>query len=168
MYWSLRECTTLWEWLPTMSRDGARLRAPAQSVLPPPVSKWNCRQPDKRAFWYSILSSMLCVEVAPNHRSRISSPNTNVSHLKKTPDLGSYDSTMNISEHWWPVSPSAGWRECMGVKTPSRNKEALARRLLEQTREPHYKGYCIGSVLLEPSHRYSISVPSLIQGEWIY
>nr|XP_023847766.1 ankyrin repeat and fibronectin type-III domain-containing protein 1-like [Salvelinus alpinus] len=58
-----------------------------------------------------------------------------------------------------PVSATpSSWRECMGVKTPSRNKEALARRLLEQTREPHYKGYCIESSKPQsPSKRLSMS-----------
>ncbi|XP_031683453.1 ankyrin repeat and fibronectin type-III domain-containing protein 1 [Oncorhynchus kisutch] len=58
-----------------------------------------------------------------------------------------------------PVSAApSSWRECMGVKTPSRNKEALARRLLEQTREPHYKGYCIESCKPQsPSKRLSMS-----------
>uniref|UniRef100_A0A674CJ61 Ankyrin repeat and fibronectin type-III domain-containing protein 1-like n=1 Tax=Salmo trutta TaxID=8032 RepID=A0A674CJ61_SALTR len=58
-----------------------------------------------------------------------------------------------------PVSAApSSWRECMGGKTPSRNKEALARRLLEQTREPHYKGYCIESSKPQsPSKRLSMS-----------
>ncbi|KAG7460025.1 hypothetical protein MATL_G00216970 [Megalops atlanticus] len=45
-----------------------------------------------------------------------------------------------------PVSAApSSWRECSGVKVRSRNHEAGTRRLLEQIREPHYRGYCIES-----------------------
>ncbi|KAI3360126.1 hypothetical protein L3Q82_014443 [Scortum barcoo] len=44
-----------------------------------------------------------------------------------------------------PVSAApSSWRECIGVKSQFRNQEALARKLLEDAREPNYRGYCIG------------------------
>ncbi|KAI1884575.1 hypothetical protein AGOR_G00227800 [Albula goreensis] len=51
---------------------------------------------------------------------------------------------------WGPAQSSSpvcaapsSWRECSGVKLRSRQQEAGVRRLLEQIREPHYRGYCI-------------------------
>lgn len=37
-----------------------------------------------------------------------------------------------------------GWRECVGVKSQLRNHEGLVRKLLEDAREPTYRGFCIG------------------------
>ncbi|KAL0992972.1 hypothetical protein UPYG_G00101670 [Umbra pygmaea] len=43
-----------------------------------------------------------------------------------------------------PVSAApSSWKECVGVKTPNRKKETLVRRLVDQTRQPQYRGYCI-------------------------
>lgn len=42
-------------------------------------------------------------------------------------------------------SSFAGWRECTGVKSQFRNHEALVKKLLEDAREPHYRGFCIGN-----------------------
>ncbi|KAK2833803.1 hypothetical protein Q5P01_017692 [Channa striata] len=45
-----------------------------------------------------------------------------------------------------PVSAApSSWRECAGVKSQFRNREELVRKLLEDAREPHYRGYCIES-----------------------
>ncbi|KAJ7992622.1 hypothetical protein DPEC_G00280590 [Dallia pectoralis] len=42
-----------------------------------------------------------------------------------------------------PVSAApSSWTECVGVKPPSKNKEARVKSLLEQTRDPHYRGIC--------------------------
>lgn len=85
----------------------------------------------------------------------------------------------------------AGWRECVGVKAQFRNHESLVRKLLEDAREPQYRGYCIGKqvcpqwVLLVRINKaivqvffkccctlnlnydvFSSSVWSLLQGEW--
>lgn len=38
-----RECNTLWEWVPSMWKDGARLSAQLQPAPPPPVSILNCK-----------------------------------------------------------------------------------------------------------------------------
>ncbi|XP_062334365.1 ankyrin repeat and fibronectin type-III domain-containing protein 1-like [Osmerus eperlanus] len=55
------------------------------------------------------------------------------------------------------AAPSS-WRECVGVKANCMNQEAVVRKLLEQTREPHYRGYCIeGSRFSCPSKRLSVS-----------
>ncbi|XP_071396038.1 ankyrin repeat and fibronectin type-III domain-containing protein 1 [Centroberyx affinis] len=58
-----------------------------------------------------------------------------------------------------PVSAApSSWRECIGVKSQLRNQEGLVRKLLEQTREPHYRGYCIESSKPQsPSKRLSVS-----------
>ncbi|XP_029913039.1 ankyrin repeat and fibronectin type-III domain-containing protein 1 [Myripristis murdjan] len=58
-----------------------------------------------------------------------------------------------------PVSAApSSWRECTGVKSQLRNQEGLVRKLLEQTREPHYRGYCIESSKPQsPSKRLSMS-----------
>ncbi|KAM3864406.1 ankyrin repeat and fibronectin type-III domain-containing protein 1 [Diretmus argenteus] len=58
-----------------------------------------------------------------------------------------------------PVSAApSSWRECIGVKSQLRNQEGLVRKLLEQTREPDYKGYCIESSKPQsPSKRLSVS-----------
>ncbi|KAM6957745.1 ankyrin repeat and fibronectin type-III domain-containing protein 1 [Aplochiton taeniatus] len=54
------------------------------------------------------------------------------------------------------AAPSS-WRECVGVK-PHSNQEALLSKLLEQTREPHYRGYCMESSKSQsPSKRLSVS-----------
>ncbi|XP_034150954.1 ankyrin repeat and fibronectin type-III domain-containing protein 1 isoform X2 [Esox lucius] len=43
-----------------------------------------------------------------------------------------------------PVSAApSSWKECIGVKHLSGNKETLVSRLLEQTREPRYRGFCL-------------------------
>ncbi|XP_064171550.1 ankyrin repeat and fibronectin type-III domain-containing protein 1-like [Anguilla rostrata] len=55
------------------------------------------------------------------------------------------------------AAPSS-WRECVGVKVRSKQPEAGVRRLLEQIREPHYRGYCIESSRQQsPSKRLSVS-----------
>ncbi|XP_067088868.1 ankyrin repeat and fibronectin type-III domain-containing protein 1-like [Osmerus mordax] len=55
------------------------------------------------------------------------------------------------------AAPSS-WRECVGVKANCMNQEAVVRKILEQTREPHYRGYCIeGSRFSCPSKRLSVS-----------
>lgn len=43
------------------------------------------------------------------------------------------------------LSSRAGWRECIGVKSQFRNHEALVRKLLDDAKEPHYRGFCIGN-----------------------
>ncbi|KAM9843749.1 ankyrin repeat and fibronectin type-III domain-containing protein 1 [Aulostomus maculatus] len=43
-----------------------------------------------------------------------------------------------------PVSAApSSWRECIGVKSQIRNHDGLVRKLLEDAREPQYRGYCI-------------------------
>ncbi|XP_030262289.1 ankyrin repeat and fibronectin type-III domain-containing protein 1 [Sparus aurata] len=55
------------------------------------------------------------------------------------------------------VAPSS-WRECTGVKSQFRNHEALVKKLLEDAREPHYRGFCIESSKPQsPSKRLSVS-----------
>ncbi|XP_070779339.1 ankyrin repeat and fibronectin type-III domain-containing protein 1 [Enoplosus armatus] len=55
------------------------------------------------------------------------------------------------------AAPSS-WRECIGVKSQFRNHEGLVRKLLEDAREPHYRGYCIESSKPQsPSKRLSVS-----------
>ncbi|XP_029365170.1 ankyrin repeat and fibronectin type-III domain-containing protein 1 [Echeneis naucrates] len=58
-----------------------------------------------------------------------------------------------------PVSAApSSWRECMGVKSQFRNHETIVRKLLEDTREPHHRGYCIeNSKPQSPSKRLSVS-----------
>ncbi|XP_040047416.2 ankyrin repeat and fibronectin type-III domain-containing protein 1 [Gasterosteus aculeatus] len=58
-----------------------------------------------------------------------------------------------------PVSAApSSWRECIGVKSQFRNHEDLVRKLLEDAREPHYKGFCIESSKPQsPSKRLSVS-----------
>ncbi|XP_038550800.1 ankyrin repeat and fibronectin type-III domain-containing protein 1-like [Micropterus salmoides] len=58
-----------------------------------------------------------------------------------------------------PVSAApSSWRECIGVKSQFRNHEGLVRKLLEDAREPHYRGYCIeNSKPQSPSKRLSMS-----------
>ncbi|KAF1379177.1 hypothetical protein PFLUV_G00173360 [Perca fluviatilis] len=58
-----------------------------------------------------------------------------------------------------PVSAApSSWRECIGVKSQFRNHEGLVRKLLEDAREPHYRGYCIESSKPQsPSKRLSVS-----------
>ncbi|XP_055008614.1 ankyrin repeat and fibronectin type-III domain-containing protein 1-like isoform X2 [Boleophthalmus pectinirostris] len=55
------------------------------------------------------------------------------------------------------AAPSS-WRECVGVKSLFRNHEGLVRKLLEDAREPQYRGYCIESCKPQsPSKRLSMS-----------
>ncbi|XP_035511693.1 ankyrin repeat and fibronectin type-III domain-containing protein 1-like [Morone saxatilis] len=55
------------------------------------------------------------------------------------------------------AAPSS-WRECIGVKSQFRNHEGLVRKLLEDAREPHYRGFCIESSKPQsPSKRLSVS-----------
>ncbi|XP_028268767.1 ankyrin repeat and fibronectin type-III domain-containing protein 1 [Parambassis ranga] len=55
------------------------------------------------------------------------------------------------------AAPSS-WRECIGVKSQFRNHEGLVRKLLEDARESHYRGYCIeNSKPQSPSKRLSVS-----------
>ncbi|KAJ8387550.1 hypothetical protein AAFF_G00152460 [Aldrovandia affinis] len=55
------------------------------------------------------------------------------------------------------AAPSS-WRECSGVRVRSRQQEAGVRRLLEQIREPHYRGYCTESSRQQgSSKRLSVS-----------
>ncbi|XP_015248880.1 PREDICTED: ankyrin repeat and fibronectin type-III domain-containing protein 1-like [Cyprinodon variegatus] len=58
-----------------------------------------------------------------------------------------------------PVSAApSSWRECVGVKSLLRNHESLVRKLLEDAKESHYKGYYIdSSKSLSPSKRLSMS-----------
>ncbi|XP_022623217.1 ankyrin repeat and fibronectin type-III domain-containing protein 1-like [Seriola dumerili] len=58
-----------------------------------------------------------------------------------------------------PVSAApSSWRECVGVKSQFRNHEVIVRKLLEDAREPHYRGYCIESLKPQsPSKRLSVS-----------
>ncbi|XP_018523220.1 ankyrin repeat and fibronectin type-III domain-containing protein 1 [Lates calcarifer] len=58
-----------------------------------------------------------------------------------------------------PVSAApSSWRECIGVKSQFRNHEGIVRKLLEDAREPHYRGYCIESSKPQsPSKRLSVS-----------
>ncbi|KAM7386425.1 hypothetical protein PAMA_009172 [Pampus argenteus] len=58
-----------------------------------------------------------------------------------------------------PVSAApSSWRECIGVKSQCRNHEGLVRKLLEDTREPQYRGFCIeNSKPQSPSKRMSMS-----------
>ncbi|CAK6975185.1 ankyrin repeat and fibronectin type-III domain-containing protein 1-like [Scomber scombrus] len=58
-----------------------------------------------------------------------------------------------------PVSAApSSWRECIGVKSQLRNQEGLVRKLLEDAREPHYRGFCIErSKPQSPSKRISMS-----------
>lgn len=58
-----------------------------------------------------------------------------------------------------PVSAApSSWRECIGVKSQFRNHEGLVRKLLEDDRESHYRGYCIESSKPQsPSKRLSVS-----------
>ncbi|XP_031726643.1 ankyrin repeat and fibronectin type-III domain-containing protein 1 [Anarrhichthys ocellatus] len=58
-----------------------------------------------------------------------------------------------------PVSAApSSWRECIGVKSQFRNHEGLVRKLLEDAREPHYRGFCIESSKPQsPSKRLSVS-----------
>ncbi|XP_051571777.1 ankyrin repeat and fibronectin type-III domain-containing protein 1-like isoform X1 [Myxocyprinus asiaticus] len=52
------------------------------------------------------------------------------------------------------VAPSS-WRECSGVKVRIKNHEAAVRRILQQIREPTYRGYCTETV--SSSKRVSVS-----------
>ncbi|KAM9345910.1 ankyrin repeat and fibronectin type-III domain-containing protein 1 [Symphorus nematophorus] len=55
------------------------------------------------------------------------------------------------------AAPSS-WRECIGVKSQLRNHEGLVRKVLEDAREPHYRGFCIESSKPQsPSKRLSVS-----------
>ncbi|XP_013125603.1 ankyrin repeat and fibronectin type-III domain-containing protein 1 isoform X2 [Oreochromis niloticus] len=55
------------------------------------------------------------------------------------------------------AAPSS-WRECDGVKSEFRNHEALVRKLLEDAKESHLRGYCIESSKPQsPSKRLSVS-----------
>uniref|UniRef100_A0A8C6WFQ3 Fibronectin type-III domain-containing protein n=1 Tax=Neogobius melanostomus TaxID=47308 RepID=A0A8C6WFQ3_9GOBI len=55
------------------------------------------------------------------------------------------------------AAPSS-WRECVGVKSQFRNHEGHVRKLLEDAREPQYRGYCIESCKPQsPSKRMSMS-----------
>ncbi|XP_033500136.2 ankyrin repeat and fibronectin type-III domain-containing protein 1 [Epinephelus lanceolatus] len=58
-----------------------------------------------------------------------------------------------------PVSAApSSWRECSGVKSQFRNHEGLVRKLLEDAREPHCRGFCIESSKPQsPSKRLSVS-----------
>uniref|UniRef100_UPI0037E951C8 ankyrin repeat and fibronectin type-III domain-containing protein 1 n=1 Tax=Semicossyphus pulcher TaxID=241346 RepID=UPI0037E951C8 len=58
-----------------------------------------------------------------------------------------------------PVSAApSSWRECTGVKSQLRNHEGLVRKLLEDAREPDYRGFCIESSKPQsPSKRLSVS-----------
>ncbi|XP_040012341.1 ankyrin repeat and fibronectin type-III domain-containing protein 1-like isoform X2 [Xiphias gladius] len=58
-----------------------------------------------------------------------------------------------------PVSAApSSWRECTGVKSQLRNHEGLVRKVLEDARQPHYRGYCIESSKPQsPSKRLSVS-----------
>ncbi|CAJ1075806.1 ankyrin repeat and fibronectin type-III domain-containing protein 1-like [Xyrichtys novacula] len=58
-----------------------------------------------------------------------------------------------------PVSAApSSWRECIGVKSQLRNHEGLVRKLLEDAREPTYRGFCIESSKPQsPSKRLSVS-----------
>nr|XP_020480624.1 ankyrin repeat and fibronectin type-III domain-containing protein 1-like isoform X1 [Monopterus albus]XP_020480625.1 ankyrin repeat and fibronectin type-III domain-containing protein 1-like isoform X2 [Monopterus albus] len=58
-----------------------------------------------------------------------------------------------------PVSAApSSWRECTGVKSQFRHHEGLVRTLLEDAREPHYRGYCIESSKPQsPNKRLSVS-----------
>ncbi|XP_041673357.1 ankyrin repeat and fibronectin type-III domain-containing protein 1-like [Cheilinus undulatus] len=58
-----------------------------------------------------------------------------------------------------PVSAApSSWRECNGVKSQLRNHEGLVRKLLEDAREPSYRGFCIESSKPQsPSKRLSVS-----------
>nr|XP_043906845.1 ankyrin repeat and fibronectin type-III domain-containing protein 1-like isoform X1 [Solea senegalensis] len=58
-----------------------------------------------------------------------------------------------------PVSAApSSWRECIGVKSQFRNHEDLVTKLLEDPKEPHYRGYCIESSKPQsPSKRLSVS-----------
>lgn len=58
-----------------------------------------------------------------------------------------------------PVSAApSSWRECVGVKAQFRNHESLVRKLLEDAREPQYRGYCIESCKPQsPGKRLSMS-----------
>ncbi|XP_022064418.2 ankyrin repeat and fibronectin type-III domain-containing protein 1-like [Acanthochromis polyacanthus] len=58
-----------------------------------------------------------------------------------------------------PVSAApSSWRECIGVKSEFRNHEGLVRKLLEDAKESHYRGYCIESSKPQsPSKRLSVS-----------
>ncbi|XP_071330459.1 ankyrin repeat and fibronectin type-III domain-containing protein 1 [Trachinotus anak] len=58
-----------------------------------------------------------------------------------------------------PVSAApSSWRECIGVKSQFRNHEDIVRKVLEDAREPHYRGYCIESSKPQsPSKRLSVS-----------
>ncbi|XP_042360381.1 ankyrin repeat and fibronectin type-III domain-containing protein 1-like [Plectropomus leopardus] len=58
-----------------------------------------------------------------------------------------------------PVSAApSSWRECIGVKSQFRNHEGLVRKLLEDAKEPHYRGFCIESSKPQsPSKRLSVS-----------
>ncbi|XP_034045515.1 ankyrin repeat and fibronectin type-III domain-containing protein 1-like [Thalassophryne amazonica] len=59
----------------------------------------------------------------------------------------------------FPVSAApSSWRECIGVKAQFRNHDGLVRKLLEDTREPHYRGYFTeSSKPLSPSKHLSVS-----------
>ncbi|XP_059203996.1 ankyrin repeat and fibronectin type-III domain-containing protein 1-like [Centropristis striata] len=58
-----------------------------------------------------------------------------------------------------PVSAApSSWRECIGVKSQFRNHEGLVRKLLEDAKEQHYRGFCIESSKPQsPSKRLSVS-----------
>ncbi|XP_069557398.1 ankyrin repeat and fibronectin type-III domain-containing protein 1 [Brachyistius frenatus] len=58
-----------------------------------------------------------------------------------------------------PVSAApSSWRDCTGVKSQLRNHEGLVRKLLEDARDSHYRGYCIESSKPQsPSKRLSVS-----------
>nr|XP_046272057.1 ankyrin repeat and fibronectin type-III domain-containing protein 1-like [Scatophagus argus] len=55
------------------------------------------------------------------------------------------------------AAPSS-WRECIGAKSQFKNHESLVRKLLEDAKEPHYRGFCIESSKPQsPSKRLSVS-----------
>uniref|UniRef100_A0A3Q2NZ52 Ankyrin repeat and fibronectin type-III domain-containing protein 1-like n=1 Tax=Fundulus heteroclitus TaxID=8078 RepID=A0A3Q2NZ52_FUNHE len=58
-----------------------------------------------------------------------------------------------------PVSAApSSWRECVGVKSLLRNHESLVRKLLEDAKESHYRGFYIDSSKSpSPSKRLSMS-----------
>ncbi|XP_029946235.1 ankyrin repeat and fibronectin type-III domain-containing protein 1 [Salarias fasciatus] len=58
-----------------------------------------------------------------------------------------------------PVSAApSSWRECIGVKSQIRNHECLVKKLLEDAKESHFRGYFIESSKPQsPSKRLSMS-----------
>ncbi|CAL8273945.1 unnamed protein product [Lota lota] len=58
-----------------------------------------------------------------------------------------------------PVSAApSSWTECVGVKSQVRTREEVLRKVMEEIREPQYRGYCIESSKPQgPSKRRSVS-----------